>query len=456
MLTMADSKPQLFGTDGVRGRAGAFPLDPRTLAKLGRAIARVLRRRSAEPRLRVVLGQDTRESGDWIARELAGGFRAENVDVVSAGVITTPGIAYLTRRGGFAAGVVISASHNPYEDNGVKVLAATGMKLAESAEVEIERELASLESAIGEPPAPLDPRPELLDDYLDFLAGLLPPALRPRADGLVLDCAHGAASRVVPRLLEWLGIQARVLNAAPNGRNINVDCGSLYPEGMAAETRARGAALGVAFDGDADRAIFATREGRIADGDHVLYAAAKFLHARGQLKGGAVVGTLMTNLGLELALQRLGIGLKRTPVGDKYVLEEMLRSGANLGGEPSGHIIFSDVSLAGDGLVTWLEVLRLVAETGRPFGELVADLRQCPQIITNVRVREKPPLSSISTVAEVIAECEREFAGRGRVVVRYSGTERLARVMVEAEDAAAVDRHAARIAAAIREALGAE
>lgn len=456
MLKMSNPKPELFGTDGVRGRAGVFPLDPRTLAKLGRALARVLRQHSANSRLRVVLGQDTRESGDWIARELAGGLRAEGVEVVSAGVITTPGVAYLTRRGGFAAGVVISASHNPYEDNGVKVLAATGMKLAESVELEIERELASLESAIGEPPAPLEPRPELLDDYLDFLAGLLPPALRPRANGLVLDCANGAASRVVPRLLERLGVRARVLNAAPNGRNINVGCGSLYPEPMAAETRASGAALGVAFDGDADRAIFATREGRIADGDHVLYAAAGFLNARGQLKGGAVVGTLMTNLGLELALERLGIGLKRTPVGDKYVLEEMLRSGANLGGEPSGHIIFSDISLAGDGLVTWLEVLRVIAETGREFGELVADLRPCPQIITNVRVREKLPLSSLPAVAEAIAECERDFAGRGRVVVRYSGTEPLARVMVEAEDAAAVERHAAHIAAAIREALGAE
>lgn len=453
---MPVTRPLLFGTDGVRGRAGVFPLDAATISKLGRAMARVLARRSSEQRLRVVLGQDTRESGAWIARELAAGLRAENAEVVSAGVITTPGVACLTRRRGFSAGVVISASHNPYEDNGIKVLASTGMKLAEAVEVEIERELDSLSPAAGEPPVPIEPRPELLDDYLDYLAALLPPSLRPRANGLVIDCAHGAASRVVPRLLEKLGAKAHVMNAEPNGRNINVGCGSLYPEGMAAETRARGAALGVAFDGDADRAIFATREGRIADGDHVLYAAGGFMNAHGTLKGGAVVGTLMTNLGLELALQRLGIGLKRTAVGDKYVLEEMLRSGANLGGEPSGHIIFSDISFAGDGLVTWLEMLRLTAESGCPFGELIRDLQQCPQVILNVRVRAKPPLDSIPAVAAAIADCEREFAGRGRVVVRYSGTEPLARVMVEAEDAAAVDRHAARIAAAIRAELGAD
>jgi phosphoglucosamine mutase len=271
----------------------------------------------------------------------------------------------------------------------------------------------------------------------------------------VADCAHGAASRVVPELVKKLGIEARVLHATPNGRNINLGCGSLHPEVMAQETKVAGVDLGVAFDGDADRAIFATREGRIVDGDHVLYACALHFSERNSLKGASVVGTLMTNLGLELALARHGIALKRTAVGDKYVLEEMLRSGINLGGEPSGHIIFADISLAGDGLITLLQVLRLLDETGKSLEELVRGLKQFPQIIRNVRVRRKPPLESIPEIAQAITDCQREFGEQGRVVVRYSGTENVARVMVEAEAAEAVERHAARIAAAIDSVLGA-
>jgi phosphoglucosamine mutase len=251
-----------------------------------------------------------------------------------------------------------------------------------------------------------------------------------------------------------LGIEPHLLNAEPNGRNINLNCGSLHPEMMAEATRALGADLGVAFDGDADRAIFATREGRLADGDHVLYAIAPLFDRHGKLKGRAVVGTLMTNLALELALGRQGIGLKRTPVGDKYVLEEMLRSGISLGGEPSGHLIFADLSLAGDGMITLLEVLRLLAETQQPLSECVQGFTPFPQLIRNVRVREKPPLESVPSVARAIAECRAELGERGRVVVRYSGTETLARVMVEGEEAHAVEKHTARIAVAIESALG--
>ena len=448
-------KPQLFGTDGVRGVAGRYPLDRETVWKLGKSLATVLARECTERPLRVVLGEDTRESSAWISAALAAGLQSQGVDPSYAGVITTPGVAFLTRHLGFSAGVVVSASHNPFEDNGIKILSRAGMKLPESSELEIERALAACESpATTETVQPLHPKDGLLADYLDYLVGLLPAAHLRRAPRLVVDCAHGAASRVIPALLGRLGIEARILNAQPNGRNINVGCGSLHPQAMAEETRAAEADLGVAFDGDADRAIFATPEGRILDGDHVLYAAATFLDARALLKGRAVVGTLMTNLGLELALAERGIGLKRTPVGDKYVLEEMLRSGINLGGEPSGHIIFSDVSLAGDGIITLLEILRLLDETAHPFTELVSGLRQFPQIIRNVRVREKLPLDSIPEVARAIAACRDEFVDRGRVVVRYSGTEPLARVMVEAEQAEAVERHAARIAQAIESKLG--
>ncbi len=455
MLTMA-TKPRLFGTDGVRGVAGQFPLDRDTVFGLGRALGAVLDKHAGKRPPRVVLGEDTRESSAWISRALAAGLRASGVEVAYAGVITTPGIAFLSRQNDFAGGVMVSASHNPYHDNGIKVFSHEGMKLPESVEVEIEAVLDSVSAVSSQRPAdvPLDPAPQLLQDYEEFLAELAPQAKRLSPYRLVVDCANGSASRVVPPLMERLGIEARVTHAHPDGRNINLDCGSLHPQKMAEETRAFGAELGVAFDGDADRAIFATRDGHIVDGDHVLYAGASFFQDHGKLKGGAVVGTLMTNLGLELALARRGIGLKRTPVGDKYVLEEMLRSGCNLGGEPSGHIIFSDVSLAGDGIITLLEVLGWLDATGKSFSELVSPLKQFPQIIRNVRVREKAPLESIADVDSAVNAFRREVGGRGRVVVRYSGTEPLARVMVEAEEADVVERHAQRIAGAIDAALG--
>jgi phosphoglucosamine mutase len=449
-------KPHLFGTDGVRGVAGHHPLDRETVWKLGRSIGEVLGRQAPGAPPRVMLGEDTRESSGWISRTLAGGLRAAGVEVTYAGVITTPGVAFLTRHHASAAGVVVSASHNPYEDNGIKILSASGMKLPESLEMEIESALARCDPAGAQvAEAPLEPAPQLLDDYVEFLLNVVPDGRRLSRFRLVADCAHGAASRVAPALFQNLEIEARVLHAAPNGRNINLGCGSLHPEVMAQETKVAGADLGVAFDGDADRAIFATREGRVVDGDHILFACALHLSRGKSLKGAGVVGTLMTNFGLELALARHGIALKRTAVGDKYVLEEMLRAGVNLGGEPSGHIIFGDISLAGDGLITLLQVLRLLDETGKSLEELVCGLRQFPQIIRNVRVRRKPPLESIPEIARAISDCEREFGERGRVVVRYSGTEKVARVMVEAEAAEAVERHAARIAAAIDSALGA-
>ena len=449
-------KPQLFGTDGVRGVAGHYPLDRETVWKLGRSIGEVLARKASAAPLRVVLGEDTRESSGWISRTLAGGLRSSGVEVTYAGVLPTPGIAFLTRHHGCAAGLVISASHNPYEDNGIKILSAAGMKLPETVELEIERALARCDTAgVPVPEAPLEPAPQLLNDYVEFLLSLVPNGNRLSRFRLVADCAHGAASRVAPGLLKKLGIEARVLHATPNGRNINLGCGSLHPEVMAQETKAAGADLGVAFDGDADRAIFATREGRIVDGDHILYACALHPQPRKSVQATSIVGTLMSNLGLELALARHGIALKRTAVGDKYVLEEMLRAGINLGGEPSGHIIFADISLAGDGLITLLQVLRLLDETGESLEELVRGLKQFPQIIRNVRVREKPPLESIPEIAQAIADCQRDFGEQGRVVVRYSGTEKVARVMVEAEAAEAVERHTARIAAAIDSALGA-
>lgn len=450
-----ETKTRLFGTDGIRGVAGEYPLDHALAWRLGAALGQVLVDSGNERPVRVVLGRDTRESGDWLSRLIAGGLTSSGAEVSYVGVITTPGVAFLTRHLGFAAGVVISASHNPYRDNGIKILSRAGAKLPEALELDIEDRLDQVRMPSPALATIIKPRPELARDYLDFLEGVAGNRTGRRRHRLVMDCANGAASDLGPELMARLGIEAQVLNAAPDGQNINRNCGSLYPGVVAMATRESGAELGVAFDGDADRAIFSTGSGRVADGDHVLYLAAQFLQDRGELKGGAVVGTLMTNFALEQALARRGLGLKRTPVGDRYVLEEMQRSGINLGGEPSGHTIFADLSVAGDGLLTLLEVLRIMDETGRTLEDLLQSYTPLPQLILNVRVRAKPPLESVTAVAAAISRSEREIDGNGRLVVRYSGTEPLARIMVEAEDAAAVRRHAEAIAQAIEHAIGA-
>ncbi len=441
----------------MRGVAGRYPLDQETVLKFGKALGALLQKMNGAGRPQAVLGEDTRESSHWISEALAAGVRSAGTRLVYAGVITTPGIAFLTRHYGLTAGIMVSASHNPYYDNGIKVFANSGLKLSEAQELEIEQAIEIKGPEHGVPlHETLAAEPAFLGDYISYLKSLLPGSLRLPQTPLVVDCANGAASRVIPALLKELGIEARILHAAPDGSNINFHCGSLHPESMAHEAQVSKACLGVAFDGDADRAIFATKDGHIADGDHVLYAVAPFLDRHQDLKGHTVVGTQMTNLGLERALERCGIALKRTAVGDRYVLEEMLRSGYNLGGEPSGHIIFADLSLVGDGIVTLLQVLRLLGETGAPFTELVGGLRQYPQIIRNVPVQDKRPLDSIPEVARAIEACGHELGKTGRIVVRYSGTEPLARVMVEAEDMADVEHHVERIARAIESAIGAK
>ena len=448
------TKPELFGTDGIRGVAGQYPLDHATVSKIGSALGTVLK--NASTSVRVVLGKDTRESNEWISLALASGLAAAGAEVLDVGIITTPGVAYLTRRDGFSAGVMVSASHNPYQDNGIKIFSPAGTKLAAAQELEIEELIRTLPELSPAVENSAQIAPGYVDEYVEHLVSLIPETLDLSRFRLLVDCANGSASRVAHLLLVGLGIPPFLMNAEPNGRNINLQCGSLHPEGLVEAVRATGADLGVAFDGDADRAIFVTSEGRVADGDHVLYAIAPFLHRQGNLKGHAVVGTLMTNLALELDLAQQGIGLKRTAVGDKYVLEEMLKSGISLGGEASGHIIFADLSLAGDGMITLLEVLRLLAATKQSFGELLRWYQPFPQLIRNVRVREKPPLEEIPSVAKAITDCCLKLGDRGRVVVRYSGTEPVARVMVEGADATAVEDHTALIAAAIETALGSD
>jgi len=446
---------KLFGTDGIRAVAGDAPLDPKTIFAVGLALAHQLNGSSSQPR--IVLGMDTRESSPWIAAVLTAGLTQGGASVESAGVITTPAIAYLARRHKFSAGVVISASHNPWQDNGIKVFGGDGYKLPDETELRIEDEIfRQLENVSAPDPAKLEPPATDISfrtQYEEFLRASVPEL---NLDGLhvVLDCANGAASAIAPDLFAHLGGKIHLTHVSPNGRNINADCGALHPAIVAAETKSLNADIGITFDGDADRALFADANGNVVNGDAVMLLAARDLQARTMLNGGVVVATTMSNMGLEAALKRNGIRMLRAPVGDKYVLERMQQENASLGGEQSGHILFPHLATTGDGLLTALVVLDIVRRSGKPLHELIADLKVFPQVIVNVRVKEKKPLEEITAVAQTIQEAEQELADNGRVVVRYSGTEALARVMIEAESETAMRHHADRIAAAIREALG--
>jgi phosphoglucosamine mutase len=443
---------QLFGTDGIRGVAGEYPLDPATVYAFGLALGRDVTATHAGPE--ILIGRDTRESGGWIAELVAGGLEASGVRVRYAGIATTPGVAYLTRTGPFLAGVMISASHNPFRDNGIKVFGHSGFKLPDEEEDLIEQEILRLRAGGLDPrPAPLAIDYTLDGQYLDYLAA----TASARFDGLrlVLDCGNGAAYCLAPELFQRLGAEVSTICAAPDGRNINAGCGALHLETAQAAVRETGADFGVAFDGDADRAIFVARSGKIVDGDGVLLLSARALRAAGRLPQATVVATVMSNLGLEKALEREGIRMVRTAVGDKYVLEEMLRLGASLGGEQSGHVIFRDFATTGDGILTALRVFETARLTGQGLDELTAGLQVYPQRLVNVRVREKKALTEIPAVAEEIRRVENEFAGSGRVLVRFSGTEPLARVMVEGPDLTQVERASESIAAAIRREMGA-
>jgi len=452
---------QLFGTDGIRGVAGQYPLDEPTVFAIGRALGHRLR--TAAQHQRVVIGQDTRESSQWIANTLAAGLLNAGIEVKSAGVITTPGVAFLARTDAFGAGIVISASHNPWIDNGIKVFSADGFKLPDELEHQIEAEifqlLGSREQNNAETAALFRSLPGSTELHQHYVRWLAQQVAGTDLGGMrvLVDCANGAASAVAPDVFKACGVQTRFLHQAPNGRNINHDCGALHPQTVAQALAAENGHydLGITFDGDADRALFSDAAGRVVNGDAVLLLAARDLQARGALVGSLVVATTMSNMGLEIALRRSGIRMLRAPVGDKYVLEEMLKHGSTLGGEQSGHIIFRDGdATTGDGLLTALRVLQVMARNGKPLAELVADLKVFPQTIKNVRVREKKPLMELPAVAAAITAAEKELDGNGRVVVRYSGTEALARVMVEAEDEVKMHRLANAIVSAIQHELG--
>ena len=449
------NQKELFGTDGIRGVAGEPPLDPTTIFAVGLALGHSLRAKPASRR--VMLGEDTRESSRWIAETVAAGLQQAEIEVVAAGVITTPGLAFLTMSERCGAGVMISASHNPYRDNGIKVFAGTGFKLPEEDERAVTQEISRTLEGGGVHPSrlPLQPDSALVRRYEAFLKKAVGNSWELPGRKLLVDCANGAASALAPDVFSHYGMQVETLSDQPDGRNINLDCGSLHLDKLRQAVLEAKADLGAALDGDADRALFVAGDGRIVDGDGVLWAASRSMQRTGTLTGGAVVGTVMTNLGLELALAREGLKLHRAPVGDKYVLEEMQRSGVNLGGEPSGHIIFRDLATTGDGLLTALMVLRLLAEQNRSLAELVDGLEVFPQTIRNVLVREKTPLDRLPRVNAAIEAGQKRLGSSGRILVRYSGTERLARVMVEAAGADEVDQVAAAIVHALEESLAA-
>ena len=448
---------KLFGTDGIRGEAGLFPLDPPTIRSIGSSLATRLKEKLGRSPL-VIVGRDTRESGEWIERALFDGASHAGAEVRTAGVISTPGVAYLARSLSADAGVVLSASHNPFQDNGIKIFAPSGRKLDEATERLIERDVfdSTTDLPLSTPIRASDSgaEDELRERYLDFLANEIGKNLSLNGLRIVIDCANGAASNLAPQLFQRLGASVTAINNTPDGRNINLNCGSLHTESLQEKVQTQSAALGVALDGDADRSLFVDAKGQLVNGDGTLWVLANYLRGRGRLKGETVVATVMSNLGLELALKSQGIKLMRADVGDKYVLEELLRTGASLGGEQSGHVIFPELSLAGDGLITTLCLLRAMTDKRKPLHDLTAEFQAFPQILLNVNVKEKRPFDEVAAIQEAARRIEADLGSRGRLLLRYSGTEPLARVMIEGESQNEIERQARELVSVIEEALG--
>jgi phosphoglucosamine mutase len=449
----------LFGTDGIRGEAGKFPLDPATVSAIGFSLASHLASQSSGAP-QIIIGRDTRESGESIQQALVTGASRAGVNCLSAGVITTPGVAFLTRRDQADAGVVISASHNPYQDNGIKIFAPSGQKMDDSVERLIEADVFAnakepASPQLNEAVFPPELEQKLQQEYLSFLADEIGKGLMLHGLKMVVDCANGASSNLAPVLFSQLGANVVAINASPDGRNINRDSGSLHIDGLRERVVKERADLGVAFDGDADRSLFVDSRGNYVDGDATLWALGTHLQSHGRLKDNVVVATVMSNVGLEIAFRAAGIRLVRTDVGDKYVLDELLRLNASLGGEQSGHIILPELSLAGDGMITTLCLLRALRESGKTLAEMTAGFKQFPQILVNVRVREKVPFNELSSVRAEVDAVEELLSQRGRLLLRYSGTEPLARVMIEGENQAKIEAYAHKIARAIEREIGA-
>ncbi len=450
------TKTKLFGTDGIRGEAGQFPLDEQTVYAIGAAAAKQFQTAlSRSPNF--ITGRDTRESGEWIERAFHAGATSVGAVCESAGVITTPGVAFVTKHFSFDGGIVISASHNPYHDNGLKIFMPSGKKASGDIERAIEAEIFA-HSGTATPTISVevssDREHDFCEAYLDGISSHFP-NLSLSGMRIVMDCANGAASTIAPNLFERFGADFTVINCSPDGRNINDNCGSLYLDPLRDKVKEVGASIGIAFDGDADRVLFVNELGENVDGDQTLWILARLLKEHGELESGTVVATVMSNFGLEEALQSRGIELIRANVGDKYVLEELLRSQGELGGEQSGHIIFPKRSLVGDGMMTATAVLEAMVERGKSLSELTEGFKRYPQILVNVKVREKQPFEENAAIATASQAVEDKLNGSGRLLLRYSGTENLARVMIEGKDQGEIDQLAEQLAGVIRDSLGA-
>ncbi len=456
---------RLFGTDGIRGIAGEYPLTPEFVEKIGIVSAETLTRHfhparlspqeAPSPKLTIIIGRDTRESGEMLFDALASGLIKRGVEVWDCGIITTPAISYLAQATNSLAGIVISASHNPYKYNGIKFFSNLGMKLPDEVENEIEEKLANFKfsKTKKEKKDNITPFPEAKQRYIDFVKKSIPEEANFSGLKMVIDCANGSVSEIGPKIFSDLGAEVVVLNDAPDGKNINERCGSLHLEVIRKAVKANRADLGFAFDGDGDRVLFTDEKGSDLDGDHLMAICAQCLKRKGKLKNNTLVVTSMSNLGLLLAMDKLGIRVLQTKVGDRYVLEEMLKSGAVLGGEQAGHIIFLDYDKTGDGLITALRVLSIVKEEEKPLSELAGIMEKAPQVLINVEVKERKPFAALPLTSKLIKEAESRLGREGRILVRYSGTEPLARVMVEGKDRGKIERIAKKISEAIKKEL---
>ncbi len=447
---------RLFGTDGVRGTANLEPMTSETALKLGRAVAHVFQCRSG--RHQIVIGKDTRLSGYMLESALTSGICSMGVDVLLVGPIPSPGVAFLTRSLRADAGVMISASHNPYQDNGIKFFSRDGFKLSDHLESRIEALVLSNEIEHLRPTADAIGKVFRIDDamgrYIEFVKRSLPREMDFQGMKVVLDCAHGAGYAVLPTVVRELGADVTVIGNEPNGANINAGYGALCPERLQEAVRSHRGDLGIALDGDADRAVFVTEQGEVVHGDSVLAAFALDLQQRGRLRRQTVVGTVMSNFGFERAMNKAGIALCRTSVGDRYILERMVADGYNLGGEQSGHVIFLDYNTTGDGLISGMQMLKLVKRSGVPLSSLITCMDAVPQVLLCVNVRQQRALDSIPELQRAIRSGEARLNGTGRILVRYSGTEPLVRVMVEGRDDSKIREIADALAVVVKSAIG--
>jgi phosphoglucosamine mutase len=443
---------KLFGTDGIRGVAGEYPLDYSSVYVLGKTLISLLQEKGLESK--VLIGRDTRESGAWLEEALFAGIRDKEAEAVSAGVIPTSAISFLTKKYSFSAGIMISASHNPYHDNGIKVFSSEGMKISEKWEENLEKALRSSHKTTQRKKVKIFPHPAFRQDYVDFLESQFSPERLPRKTKVVLDCANGASFSIAPQVLSDSGFEVITLNNSPNGQNINENCGSLYPLNLSQKVVETQADLGIAFDGDADRAVWVDERGNILNGDHTLFVLSRFMREKGRLRSNNIVATTMSNLGLEKALEKHGLKLVRTQVGDKYVLEEMIKIKANLGGEQSGHTIFLDDCPTGDGILTSLKWLEAMAESNLPPSKMVDGFEEYPQVLRNVRVKKKIDFNRFPEIVKTIEDIKNQLEASGRIEVRFSGTEPLARIMIEGKDKKLVEQYSQEMAIVIHKYLG--